>query len=180
MSVVYFWLRENQTPYYVGYGSHKTRAYATHSRKNNNFVPKPKNTKNIHFKTYPTKWKGLIREWEFINFLRPMLCNIEPGANSGTSMPGELNPFYGKTHSPETIKKISSKNKGLIRTDEFKQKRKEFMLGEKNPTRGRKRTEEEKELMSQKRKGKGTQPKSEETKKKMSEARKKFWKNKRS
>jgi hypothetical protein len=21
MSVVYFWLRENQTPYYVGYGS---------------------------------------------------------------------------------------------------------------------------------------------------------------
>jgi hypothetical protein len=180
MSVVYFWLRENQTPYYVGYGSHKNRAYATHPRKNNNFVPKPNNTKNIHFKTYPTKWKGLIREWEFINFLRPMLCNIEPGANSGTSMPGELNPFYGKTHSPETIKKISSKNKGLVRTDEFKQKRKEFMLGEKNPTRGRKRTEEEKELMSQKRKGKGTQPKSEETKKKMSEARKKFWETKRS
>ena len=33
MSVVYFWLRENQTPYYVGYGSHKTRAYAAHPRK---------------------------------------------------------------------------------------------------------------------------------------------------
>ena len=180
MSVVYFWLRENQTPYYVGYGSHKTRAYAPHPRKNNNFVPKPKNTKNIHFKTYPTKWKGLIREWEFINFLRPMLCNIEPGANSGNSMPGELNPFYGKTHSPETIKKISLKTKGLKRTDDFKERRREYMLGEQNPTKGRERTEEEKELMSQKRKGKGTQPKSEETKKKMSEARKKFWETKRS
>ena len=33
MSVVYFWLRENQTPYYVGYGSYKTRAYAAHPRK---------------------------------------------------------------------------------------------------------------------------------------------------
>jgi len=170
MSVVYFWLRENQTPYYVGYGSHKTRAYAPHPRKNNNFVPKPKNTDNIHFKYYPTKWRGLIREWEFINFLKPMLCNIASGANTGNSMPGELNPFYNKTHSSEVMEKIISKNTGLKRTEEFKQKRKEYMLGENNPTRGKKRTDEEKKLMSEKRKGKGKQPKSEEHKQKIREA----------
>ena len=64
--------------------------------KKGNFVPKPKDTKNIHLKYYPTKWRGLIREWEFINVLKPMLCNIVSGANTGNSMPGELNPFYGK------------------------------------------------------------------------------------
>lgn len=175
MSVVYFWLRDNQTPYYVGYGAHKTRAYAPHPRKNGNFVSKPKNTSNIHFKYYPTKWKGLIREWEFINFLKPMLCNIASGANTGNSMPGELNPFYGKTHPPELIEQIRSKNKGRKMNNEFKQKRREYMLGEKNPTKGKKRTEEEKKLMSENRKGKGRQPKSEETKQKMREARQKYW-----
>jgi hypothetical protein len=129
MSVVYFWLRENQTPYYVGYGSHKTRAYAAHPRKKGNFVPKPKDTKNIHLKYYSTKWRGLIREWEFINFLKPMLCNISSGANTGNSMPGELNPFYGKKHSPEIIEQIRSKNKGKCRDENFKQKRKEYSLG---------------------------------------------------
>ncbi len=171
MFVVYFWLRENQTPYYVGYGSYKTRAYAAHPRRNGNFVPKPKDTKNIHFKYYSTKWRGLIREWEFINFLKPMLCNIASGANTGNSMPGSLNPFYGKKHSSEIIEQIRSKNKGRKMDENFKKKRKEYMLGNKNPTRGRKRTEEEKKLMSERRKGKGTQPKSPETKQKMKEAR---------
>ena len=170
MSVVYFWLRENKTPYYVGYGSYKNRAYAPHPRKNGNFVPKPKDTKNIHFRYYPTKWRGLIREWEFINFLKPMLCNISSGANTGNSYPGELNPFYGKKHTPETKEKISCKGKGLKRDESFKQKRKEYMLGENNPTRGRKRTEEEKKLMSERRKGKGKQPKSKEHKQKIREA----------
>lgn len=170
MSVVYFWLRENKTPYYVGYGSYKTRAYAAHPRRNGNFVPKPKDTKNIHFKHYPTKWRGLIREWEFINFLKPMLCNIASGANTGNSMPGELNPFYGKTHSPEILEQIRSKNKGRKMNEDFKQKRKDYMLGDRNPTRGRKRTEEEKKLMSERRKGKGVQPKTEEHKQKIREA----------
>lgn len=178
MSVVYFWLRENQTPYYVGYGSHKTRAYAPHPRKNGNFVPKPKDTKNIHFKYYSTKWRGLIREWEFINFLKPMLCNIASGANTGNSMPGKTNPFYGKKHPPELIEQIRLKNTGKKKDESFKQKRREYMLGDGNPTKGRKRTEEEKKLMSERRRGKGTSPKSEETKQRIREAKLKYWETK--
>jgi hypothetical protein len=108
-----------------------------------------------------------------------MLCNIASGANTGNSMPGSLNPFYGKKHPPELIEQIRSKNKGRKMDENFKQKRKEYMLGENNPTRGKKRTEEEKKLMSQNRKGKGKQPKSEETKQKMREARKKYLESRR-
>ena len=61
--------------------------------------------------------------------------------------------------------------------ENFKQKRKEYMLGDKNPTKGRKRTEEEKKLMSENRKGKGKQPRSPETKQKMKEARMRYLKS---
>lgn len=50
--------------------------------------------------------KQLIREMRMAGIL---LCNMTDGGDSGPSLPGELNPFFGKTHSPETINLIKEK-----------------------------------------------------------------------
>lgn len=68
-------------------------------------------------------------------------------------MLGDGNHFYGKSHSEETKKKISIKNKGKKHTEEFKLMQKEIqkgensawygVTGESHPVYGRKRTEKE-------------------------------------
>jgi group I intron endonuclease len=55
-------------------------------------------------------------------------------------MIGKKNPFYGKTHSEETRKKISNSLKG---------KMKGVLIGEKNPMFGKDHTEKNKNIMSE-------------------------------
>lgn len=85
------------------------------------------------------------------------------------SRQGEGNPFWGKTHSEETLTKIRKTCRNAS-------------LGEKNPFYGRKHTEETKRRHSERVSGENHpfygQKHSEETKKKMSEARKAYWEKK--
>jgi hypothetical protein len=87
----------------------------------------------------------------------------ETGRN-GVSLPGELNPFYGKKHTPETaerlrLKKIGrSVNKGAYRSPEQRAKISEALKGRKNPhvaekLRGRKLSEETRNKISEAGKG---------------------------
>ena len=165
MSFVYYWLRENGTPYYVGYGKHKTRAYAKHPRKNGE-VPKP-STDRIHIHEYNSEETAKLREWEMINFLKPMLLNICPGYNTSHAFYGEDNPFYGKHHSEETKQKISQSKLGKkIHSNEFKVKQAERQKQRKGTwnhteevklkcaaggkaNKGRKQTEDEKRKKSE-------------------------------
>ena len=76
---------------------------------------------------------------------------------------GEKNPFYGRTHSPETIQKIVTHpnylrtrghRKGKKLSEETKEKIRQTML--KNPTKywlGKKRSEETRRKISEARKG---------------------------
>lgn len=178
MSVVYFWLREDHTPYYVGYGSHKTRMYAKHPRSGGNEVPRP-DTSLIHYWEFESDEKGKLREWEMINFLKPMLCNIEPGYTTSPLLYGKDNPFYGKKHTKETLKKMSLVAKGRVDTPETTKKRSLSHMGEKNINYGKQRDDLTKQKISDKLKGKPTYVRSEETRRKASESAKARWAKKR-
>tara|TARA_R110002050_G_scaffold5905_4_gene25390 strand:+ start:1860 stop:2378 length:519 start_codon:yes stop_codon:yes gene_type:complete len=170
MGFVYYWLRENGTPYYVGYGSHKVRAYAQHPR-SNGCVPRP-STDKIHIHTFETQHKARLREWEMINFLKPMLINICPGYSTANAFYGEDNHFYGKQHTKESKRKISESKKGVaVHSKEWKKKKGEMMKGNTN-RKGATLTDETKKKVSNAMKG---IKRSEETKRKMSEAAKRRW-----
>lgn len=174
MSVVYFWLREDHTPYYVGYGSHKTRMYAKHPRSGGNEVPRP-DTSLIHYWEFESDERGKLREWEMINFLKPMLCNIEPGYTTSPQLYGKDNPFYGKKHTEEALKKMSLAAKGRVDTPETTKKRSLSHMGEKNINYGKPRDELTKQKIRDKLKGKPSYVRSEETRRKASEAAKARW-----
>lgn len=57
---------------------------------------------------------------------------------------GELNTFYGKTHSEESKEKIRKKKLGVIQSDETKEKRSKSMMGKNTYER----TEETKQKLS--------------------------------
>ena len=62
----------------------------------------------------------------------------EPGRNGG-SMCGQRNPFFGKTHDPETIERVRLKkigksvNKGAYQSPEKRAKISASLMGRKNP-----------------------------------------------
>jgi hypothetical protein len=89
---------------------------------------------------------------------------IEENGMMGASLAGELNGFYGKKHTPETLEKIRQKkigvsvNKGAYRSPENCAKISASLKGRKNPAiskalTGRKLTQETIEKIKQSRKG---------------------------
>lgn len=85
---------------------------------------------------------------------------------------GEKNPFYGKTHSEETRRKISKSLKGVKHSEESRRKMSESRSGEKNIMFGKHHSEETRRKIRKSLKGKippnkGKQM-SEEQKKKLS------------
>ena len=125
--------------------------------------------------------------WNVVN--DPLWANLKDEEGNG----GKTNGMLGKTHSAETRKKISDAHKGKIISEETRQKMSEWQLGVPRPdlvnrvvsAETRKKLSESlkgkpkgpmsnqgKQIRSEANKGK---PKDNETKKKMSEAKKKYW-----
>jgi len=86
----------------------------------------------------------------------------EHAAMASEANKGENHPFYGKTHSEESKRKIGEAKKGITLSDETKRKMSEAH-------KGKTLSEEHKRKLSEVQKGKTH---SEETKRKMSEAHK--------
>ena len=63
-------------------------------------------------------WPDAERYW--INYYRSVGCpltNATDGGDSGPSLPGALNPFYGKRHTEDSLVKMRGRNvSGLTRT----------------------------------------------------------------
>ena len=94
---------------------------------------------------------------------------------------GKANPFFGKHHSEETLKKISEANKGRTapnkgkhHSEETRKKISEAVKGRTAPNKGKPMSEEQKRKLSEANKGRTSifkgQHHSEESRKKMSEA----------
>jgi hypothetical protein len=79
------------------------------------------------------------------------LCNITSGGNTGPAMKGTENPFWGKSHSEETRRKLSELGKGRNHSEESRKK-----MGESR--RGRKHSEETRAKMSRVAKGRKFSP----------------------
>lgn len=83
-----------------------------------------KNFKREILFEFDTQEEATTKEREIVNeefIARQDTYNICLGGFGG-GLPGELNPFYGKTHTEETRKIISEKNKGREITEEIRQK----------------------------------------------------------
>ena len=101
--------------------------------------------------------------------------------------------WYNKGNTAATRLKISAGKRGLKRPDVLKRNLENNatkdpliakkcgrpMQGSANPMFGRLHSEESKQAMKANRRGKGRQPKSPETRRLMSEARSRYWENKR-
>jgi hypothetical protein len=93
------------------------------------------------------------------------------GERSAVMNAGEGNPFFGKKHSEDALKKMRGKKKRSLTEAEKKHLSDKFK-GQVSPMLGRCHSEESKARQSEARKG---SKRSEETKRRMSEAQKKRW-----
>ena len=161
----YAYLREDRTPYYVGKGQGR-RAYKKHQKGIN--LPRDKSRiiflkKNLIEQEAFKHEKYMIAVFGRKDLGTGILRNLTDGGDGcsgairseetkikmGESKKGEKNPFYGKKHTPEDIRKIS-----------------EALQGEKHPQYGKTISEEHKLKLSKAHKGKTV---SEETRKKLGE-----------
>ncbi len=190
MAVVYRHIRlDNGQPFYIGISTNDKRAYSTRDRSKfwKRIVDKCGFEVEILFDNISYEM-AIRKEIEFIllygrkDLKSGILCNMTNGGEGlcGYKFPderkkylskkysGELNPFYGKKHSPETIdkfkyiaknrteetyKKISISNSNKIMPKETKLKISLATIGEKNHFYGKKHSEETKLKISEMCKG---------------------------
>jgi hypothetical protein len=153
--LVYAYCREDGTFYYIGKGT-KKRAYRSINQAYVN-PPKDKNKililhENLDEETAFLYEKKLILFYGRKDLGTGILRNMTDGGegvsgwvpsqnwreNKSNSMKGENNPFYGKKHTQETKKIISSKNKGKSSGEKNYFYGKKFLI-EQNPMFGKKR-----------------------------------------
>ena len=154
------------------------------------YKKRPETLKEVYLKTCYTQEE--LDEWEqyyikFYDTLYPNGYNLEEGGRGGVPseevrkkisealkglQAGEKNPFYGKTHSEESKKKISESQKGKHLSEETKRKMSESRKGRPSPNKGKPAhnkgipmSEEQKRKISESKKNI-----SEETRKKLSDA----------
>ena len=172
MYYVYSYLREDNSPYYIGKGT-KGRAYASANHR----IKAPKNKERIYIiKDNLTEEEAYDLEKLYIlifgrvDLETGILRNLSDGGEGPTgykttpeqrrkialSRMGEKHPLYGVSPSKETRKKQSLVMKGRF-------------VGDKNPMYKQTHTEENRKKISDRHKG---VPKSEEHKRKIAEANK--------
>lgn len=166
MYYVYAYLREDDTPYYIGKGK-ENRAYVKHPRKNgSNILPKDENRIKILYENLSEDEaisieKQLISEYGRKDLGTGTLINM---TNGGDGLSGWIRPqsaidshrdkLKGKSRPKDVVEKIASSNRGKKRSEETKQKLREIHTG-------RKQSEETKRKRAEKLKG---LKRSEETK----------------
>jgi hypothetical protein len=141
---VYFYLRSDFTPYYIGKGKGR-RAWTVHK---NIGVPKDK-TKIIIVESNITELQAFMLERYYIRWFgrkytnTGILRNITEGGEGGPVLKGKLNGMYGKTHTKEVKKILSEKAKknkgksyeeiyGVKKAEKLKQIRSEAFKGKNN------------------------------------------------
>ena len=170
MYYVYAYLREDNTPYYIGKGK-GSRAYANHPRKNgSNMLPKDINKikilhENLSEDEPITIEQQLIQSYGRKDLGTGILLNMTDGGDglSGwirpqTAIDSHRSKLKGKPRPKEVVTKIALSNTGKKRSAETKQK-----LSESH--KGKKQSEETKRKRAEKLKG---IKRSEETKLKFS------------
>ena len=172
MYYVYSYLREDNSPYYIGKGT-KGRAYASANHR----IKAPKDKSRIHIlknnlteeEAYELE-KLYILMFGRIDLETGILRNLSDGGEGpvgykttpeqrrkiALSRMGEKHPLYGVSPSEETREKQRQSLKGRF-------------VGDKNPMYGKKLSEEHKEYLRNLHKG---VPKTEEHRRKISEANK--------
>ena len=96
----------------------------------------------------------LLSKLEILH-IRFFNCKTPDGYNltgGGESTSGENNPFYGKSHSPESIKRMSESHKNM--SPDTRRKISEANKGKPSPRKGVKLSPEARRQMSERQKGK--------------------------
>jgi hypothetical protein len=189
MAYLYRHIRlDKNTPFYIGIGSDSNYKRANSIRDRNIFWKRivNKTEYKVEIMLDDLSWEEVCeKEKEFIeiygrsNLGKGELCNLTDGGDGAKGViydearkkkisekySGEKNPFYGKNHSEETIKKlrylaqnrspevnkkIADKNRNKIIPNDIRLKMSNSTKGEKNHFFGKKHTEETRKKISEK------------------------------
>lgn len=148
---VYFYIRKDYTPYYVGKGS-KIRAWVKHS--GGIIIPKDR-SKIIIVEDNLTELQSFILERYYIKWFgrkdnnTGILRNLTDGGEGNT---GNIPWMKGKTHSTDTKQKMSNKLKGRKLPQSQIEKMK-LLTGDRNPFFNKKHSPETIQLIKEKCKG---------------------------
>lgn len=151
---VYEWIRlDTNEPFYVGKGSND-RWRELKRQRNKWFihiVEKIPVAVNILHDNLDEQTAFEYEIWyirEYRDIMGYNLCNIQDGGE-GHSLPGELNPMYGKTHSENAKRKMSEKAMNRILSEEQKTEISKRTRGKNNPMYGKTHSEDARVKMSE-------------------------------
>ena len=139
---VYEWIRlDTNEPFYVGKGC--GNRWKERYRKNPyfmNIINKVPCVVNILHDNLDEQTAFGLEVWyirEYRDIIGYKMCNINDGGE-GQSLCGELNGFYGRKHTEDSIEKMKQSHTGIYPNDEVRQKLSEKRKGEGNSMWGRK------------------------------------------
>jgi len=180
MACIYRHIRlDTNEVFYIGIAKNKKRPYSTYDR-NIHWKRIAKKTEyNVEIIIDDLSWENACKkEKEFISLYgrkdlkKGTLCNMTDGGDGAKNVifseqrlikmslnaKGELNNFYGKKHTEETLKIIGQKSKGRIKSPEqiekWKNSKKKYKITEetknkiRNTLLGKKHTEERRKNQS--------------------------------
>lgn len=138
---VYEWIRlDTNEPFYVGKGCNnrwkEIRGRNSHFTNIINKIPCAVNILHDNLEEQVAFGLEVYYIWLYRDEIGYDLCNINDGGE-GQSLFGELNGFYGKKHTKESIKKMKQAHTGVYPNEETRKKLSEIRKGKGNNMWGR-------------------------------------------